>query len=151
MASSLLQEDHIQINGIVRDQFEAIALAAEPLLRDGSITEDFIEAAVERERVFPTGLPTKIGVALPHTEAKYVLKESISIVTLKNTVVFAGMGNPKESIPVNIVFLLAIQDPQKQLGVLQTIVTIIQNEKVLHKIKDAKDPKTIYNLIKTFL
>ena len=87
MASSLLQEDHIQINGIVRDQFEAIALAAEPLLRDGSITEDFIEAAVERERVFPTGLPTKIGVALPHTEAKYVLKESISIVTLKNTVV----------------------------------------------------------------
>ena len=151
MASSLLQEEHIQINGIVRDQFEAIALAAEPLLGDGSITEDFIEAAVERERVFPTGLPTKIGVALPHTEAKYVLKESVSIVTLKNTVVFAGMGNPKESIPVNIVFLLAIQDPQKQLGVLQTIVTIIQNEKVLHKIKDAKEAKTIYNLIKTFM
>jgi PTS system galactitol-specific IIA component len=148
---SLIKEDLIQINGLVGDQFEAIALAAQPLLRQGCITEEFVEAAVERERIFPTGLPTKIGVALPHTEAKYVLKESISIVTLKNTVVFAGMGNPKESIPVNIVFLLAIQDPQKQLGVLQTIVTIIQNEKVLQKIKDAKEAKTIYNLIKTFL
>ncbi|MBC3888483.1 PTS sugar transporter subunit IIA [Acetobacterium paludosum] len=148
---SLIHENLIQINCLVNDQFDAIALAAKPLLRQGYITEDFIEAAIERERTFPTGLPTKIGVALPHTEAKYVLRESISIVTLKNTIVFAGMGNPKESVPVQIVFLLAIKDPEKQLGILQTIVTIIQNEKVLHKIKDAKEPKTIYNLINTFL
>lgn len=149
--SSLIHIDRIQVNCMVNDQFDAIALAAKPLLAQGCITEDFVEAAVERERTFPTGLPTKIGVALPHTEAKYVLKESISIVTLKNTIVFAGMGNPKESIPVQIVFLLAINNPEKQLKILQTIITIIQNEKMLKKIKDAKEPQTIYNLIKTFL
>lgn len=148
---SLIHIDRIQVNCTVNDQFDAIALAAQPLLKQGCITEDFVEAAVERERTFPTGLPTQIGVALPHTEAKYVLKESISIVTLKNTIVFAGMGNPKESIPVQIVFLLAINDPEKQLKILQTIITIIQNEKMLKKIKAAKDPYTIYNLIKTFL
>jgi len=149
--SSLIHIDRIQVNCMVNDQFDAIALAAKPLLAQGCITEDFVEAAVERERTFPTGLPTKIGVALPHTKAKYVLKESISIVTLKNTIVFAGMGNPKESIPVQIVFLLAINNPEKQLKILQTIITIIQNEKMLKKIKDAKEPQTIYNLIKTFL
>lgn len=90
-------------------------------------------------------------MALPHTEAKYVLKESISILTLKNTIVFAGMGNPKESIPVQIVFLLAISNPEKQLRILQTIITIIQNEKMLKKIRDAKEPRDIYNLINTFL
>ncbi|WP_373481698.1 PTS sugar transporter subunit IIA [Acetobacterium sp.] len=148
---SLIHIDRIQIDCTVNDQFDAIALAARPLLEQGCITEDFVEAAVERERTFPTGLPTKIGVALPHTEAKYVLKESISIVTLKNTIVFAGMGNPKESIPVQIVFLLAINNPEKQLRILQTIITIIQNEKMLIKIKDAKEPQIIYNLIKTFL
>lgn len=148
---SLIRVDCIQVNCIVKDQFDAIALAAIPLLKQGFVTEDFVDAAVERERTFPTGLPTKIGVALPHTEAKYVQKESISIVTLKNTIVFAGMGNPKESIPVQIIFLLAINNPEKQLGVLQTIITIIQNEKVLQKIKNAKEPKTIYNLINTFL
>lgn len=148
---SLIYVDCIQVNCIVKDQFDAIALAAQPLLKQGFITDKFIDAAIERERTFPTGLPTKIGVALPHTEAKYVLKESISIVTLKNTIVFAGMGNPKESIPVQIIFLLAISNPEKQLGVLQTIITIIQNEKVLHKIKNAKETETIYNLIKTFL
>lgn len=148
---SLIDVDRIQVNCVVNDQFDAIALAAKPLLAQGCITEDFVEAVVERERTYPTGLPTKIGVALPHTEAKYVLKESISIVTLKNTIVFAGMGNPKESIPVQIVFLLAINDPEKQLKILQTIITIIQNEKMLKKIKDAKEPQIIYNLIKTFL
>ncbi|WP_296561729.1 PTS sugar transporter subunit IIA [uncultured Acetobacterium sp.] len=148
---SLIDVDRIQVNCVVNDQFDAIALAAKPLLAQGCITENFVDAVVERERTYPTGLPTKIGVALPHTEAKYVLKESISIVTLKNTIVFAGMGNPKESIPVQIVFLLAINDPEKQLKILQTIITIIQNEKMLKKIKDAKEPQIIYNLIKTFL
>jgi len=148
---SLIHIDRIQVNCTVKDQFDAIALAATPLLSQGCVTEDFIEAAVERERTFPTGLPTKIGVALPHTEAKYVLKESISIITLRNTIVFAGMGNPKESIPVQIIFLLAINNPEEQLKVLQTIITIIQNEKMLTKIKDAKEPQIIYNLIKTFL
>jgi len=148
---SLIQVDRIQVNCLVKDQFDAIALAAKPLLERGYVSEEFIDAAIERERVFPTGLPTKIGVALPHTVAKYVLKESISILTLKNTIVFAGMGNPKESIPVQIVFLLAINDPEKQLRILQTIITIIQNEKMLRKIRDAKEPRDIYNLIKTFL
>lgn len=148
---SLIHIDRIQVNCTVNDQFDAITLAATPLLKQGCITDDFVEAVMERERTFPTGLPTKIGVALPHTEAKYVLKESISIVTLKNTIVFAGMGNPKESVSVQIVFLLAINNPEKQLKILQTIITIIQNEKMLEKIKDAKEPQTIYNLIKTFL
>ena len=61
------------------------------------------------------------------------------------------MGNPKESIPVQIVFLLAISNPEKQLRILQTIITIIQNEKMLKKIRDAKEPQDIYNLINTFL
>lgn len=130
---SLIHIDRIQVNCLVKDQFDAIALAAKPLLEKGFITEEFIDAAIERERIFPTGLPTKIGaVFYPILRLKYVLNESISILTLKNTIVFAGMGNP-ESIPVQIVFLLAISNPEKQLRILQTIITIIQNEKMLKK------------------
>lgn len=149
--NSLIHEDLIQVNYLAKDQFTAIQMAVNPLEKKGFVNEEFLNAVMERERTFPTGLPTKVGVALPHTEAKYVKEESISILTLNKPIIFAGMGNPKESVPVEIIFLLAICNPEKQLGVLQTIITIIQNEKVLHKIKDAKEPKTIYNLIKTFL
>ena len=60
---SLIHIDRIQVNCLVKDQFDAIALAAKPLLEKGFFTEDFIDGEIERERIFPTGLPTKIGIA----------------------------------------------------------------------------------------
>lgn len=148
---SLINIDHIQVNLHAEDQFAAIKMAAKPLVEKGFVKEGFIEAVMEREKTFPTGLPTSIGVALPHTDAKHVLKEGISLVTLKKPVIFLGMGNPKEEVSVEIIFLLAINDPERQLGVLQTMITIIQNEKVLQKIKGAKNAKSIYNLINQFI
>lgn len=56
---SLIHIDRIQVNCLVKDQFDAIALAAKPIAGKGFITEEFIDAAIERERIFPTGLPTK--------------------------------------------------------------------------------------------
>lgn len=149
--ASLIHENRIQVNFFAEDQFAAIKMAADPLIKQGFVKEGFLEAVMEREKIFPTGLPTFIGVALPHTEAKYVINEGISIITLEKPVLFAGMGNPKEKVSAEIIFLLAIKNPEKQLGVLQTIITIIQNEKVLKRIKGAVMPKTIYNLINDFI
>jgi PTS system galactitol-specific IIA component len=60
------------------------------------------------------------------------------------------MGNPKEIVAVEIIILLAIKNPAKQLGILQKIITIIQNKEMLEKIKAAQDPERVYNLIRTF-
>jgi PTS system galactitol-specific IIA component len=79
-----------------------------------------------------------------------VIDEGISIAILKNPVEFRGMGNPKEIVKVEIIILLAIKNPAKQLGILQKIITIIQNKEMLEKIKAAQDPKRVYNLIRTF-
>ncbi|MGV8906793.1 MAG: PTS sugar transporter subunit IIA [Acetobacterium sp.] len=149
--ASLIQENRIQVNYFAKNQFAAIEMAAKPLIEQGFVSEGFFEAVMEREKNFPTGLPTSVGVALPHTEAKFVVNESISILTLEKPVVFAGMGNPKEEVQTEIIFLLAINNPVKQINILQTIITIIQNKKMLEHIKGARDPKTIYRLINQFL
>jgi len=149
--TSLIQENRIRVNYFAKDQFAAIEMAAKPLVEQGFVSEGFIEAVMEREKKFPTGLPTSVGVALPHTEAKFVVNESISILTLEKPVIFAGMGNPKEEVKTEIIFLLAINNPVKQINILQTIITIIQNKNMLKQIKGAEDPKTIYNLINQFL
>lgn len=148
---SLIQENRIEVNYFAKNQFEAIEMAAKPLKEQGYVSEGFVVAVMEREKNFPTGLPTSVGVALPHTEAGYVVNEGISILTLEKPIIFSGMGNPKEEVPVEIIFLLAINNPVKQINVLQTIVTIIQDEKVLQKIKGAENSKTIYNLINQFI
>lgn len=148
---SLIQKNRIKVNYFAKNQFEAISMAAKPLEEQGFVSEGFLAAVMEREKNFPTGLPTFIGVALPHTEAKFVVNEGISIITLEEPVIFSGMGNPKEEVQAKIIFLLAINNPVKQINVLQTIITIIQNKTMLQKIKDAQDPKSIYNLINQFI
>ncbi|MGD9475253.1 MAG: PTS sugar transporter subunit IIA [Eubacteriaceae bacterium] len=140
----------IQVNCQADNQIEAIEIAALPLLEKKMVKESFVAAVLEREKTFPTGLPTSIGVAIPHTDSKHVIDEGISIAILKNPVEFRGMGNPKEIVKVEIIILLAIKNPAKQLGILQKIITIIQNKEMLEKIKAAQDPKRVYNLIRTF-
>ena len=138
----LIDQKYIQINVEAADCFQAIEAAASPLLRDNKIDEGYITAACEREKIFPTGLPTSVGVAIPHAEPDNVLEEAVSLVTLKNPVIFHGMGAPDERIEVSIVFLL------KQIETLQKIVLMIQDEMVLQKIAGAKNPEWIYNLVK---
>ncbi|WKY47758.1 PTS sugar transporter subunit IIA [Eubacteriaceae bacterium ES3] len=140
----------IQVNCLAKSQLEAVKLAALPLYELNLVKESFTDAVLEREKSFPTGLPTEIGVALPHTDSIHVLEEGISILTLKDGVEFQEMGNPKKSVSVDIIFLLAIKNPAKQLGILQKIITIIQNKEILKKIKAADNPEKVYNLIKTF-
>lgn len=144
----LINQKYIQINVEAADCFQAIEAAASPLLRDNRIDEGYITAACEREKIFPTGLPTPVGVAIPHAEPDNVLEEAVSLITLKNPVVFHGMGAPEECIDVSIVFLLAIKDGEKQIETLQKIVLMIQDEIVLQKIAGAKNPEWIYNLVK---
>ncbi|WKY44522.1 PTS sugar transporter subunit IIA [Eubacteriaceae bacterium ES2] len=141
----------IQVNCQASNQIEAIKLAAGPLFEKKMVKESFVDAVLEREKTFPTGLPTSIGVAIPHTDSKHVIDEGISIVTLKKPVDFKGMGNPKEIVAVEIIILLAIKNPAKQLGILQKIITIIQNKEMLEKIKAADDPEKVHNLIRTFI
>ncbi|MEF9917721.1 MAG: PTS sugar transporter subunit IIA [Eubacterium sp.] len=137
----------IQLHVKAANRFEAIEAAAFPFILNHFVKDDFVKAVCQREREFPTGLPTKIGVAIPHAEPEHVIEEAISIAVLEKPVIFHGMGAPEEKIEAAILFLLAIKDGEKQIEWLQKIVMMIQDEMVLHKIIGAKNEETIYNLI----
>lgn len=143
----IIEKNHIQVNVEAADCFEAIEIAAAPLLLDHKITEDYVKAACKREKEFPTGLPTVIGVAIPHAEPEFVKEEAIALMTLKNPVIFHGMGAPEEEIKTSLVFLLAIKDGERQIKTLQRIVAMIQDEMVLQKITGANSSEKIYNLL----
>ncbi|MEG0377922.1 MAG: PTS sugar transporter subunit IIA [Eubacterium sp.] len=145
-----IEKKYIQIDVEAADCFEAIEMAAAPLVLDGKITEDYVRAACKREEEFPTGLPTVIGVAIPHAEPEFVKEEAIGLITLKKPVMFHGMGAPEEEIETSVVFLLAITDGERQIKMLQKIVLMIQDEMVLQKITGANSPEKIYNLINEF-
>ncbi|MFD2829985.1 PTS sugar transporter subunit IIA [Corticicoccus populi] len=117
----------------------------------GYVKESYLEALSEREKVYPTGIQTEhLGVAIPHTDSIHVNKESIGVAVLNTPVSFSHMGMPDETVDAEIIFMLAIQKPDRQLGVLQIITGLMQNKEMLMKIRNAEDEKAIISTIKDY-
>ena len=97
----------------------------------------------------PTGLPLgyALNVAIPHTDPEHVLKPGIALAVLEQPVNFANMEDPDEAVPVGFVFLLAINDKDKQIDMLQEIMDTIQSEAALASLRNAKTTEDIAAVI----
>ncbi|HCS93737.1 MAG: PTS sugar transporter subunit IIA [Bavariicoccus seileri] len=123
--------------------FEAINKEA---LKQKFVTPTFLSKLTEREQTFPTGIPLeKIGAAIPHTDAECVSEEFIAIVTVKKPVDFKSMEDGVTIVPARIIFVLALNQPHAQLEMLQSLMGVLQNEKLLEKLLEASDKTTFFN------
>lgn len=130
---------------------EALEFLASKLYEHDLVVENYIEAILAREEEYPTGLPAKINVAIPHTDSKYVNETSVSVGILNNSVKFKSMENPDNELDVQIIIMLAIKDSSKQLDFLQNVISLIQDEKALEKIIASKEKNTIKNILGKYL
>lgn len=118
----------------------------------GIAKETYVDALKEREKNFPTGIIINedgLALALPHTSVDYVNKSAISIATLKNPVKFNVMGGAEDEFcSVNIVFMLAVDDPNAHLEQLQRIVQIFQDSQFLEDLTNADNPEKVIDIFK---
>ncbi len=147
----ILNEKLITLNIYAKDREDVLRKMSEKLLEHGYVNKDFTDAIIEREKNFPTGLQTKsIGVAIPHTDSKYVNNNSIAIGILDKPIVFQNMGSDDES-EISIIFMLAIKEPNEQLSMLKKLISIFQDDYALVKILNAKNELEILGIVKSFL
>ncbi|WNS81027.1 PTS sugar transporter subunit IIA [Domibacillus sp. DTU_2020_1001157_1_SI_ALB_TIR_016] len=136
-----LQANHRSSSAVIEHLFEK-------LHTHQYVKESFLEAVLKREEIYPTGLPlSKMGVAIPHTDSEHVLKPAIAVSVLQNPVVFNMMGSPDTQISVDIVLMLAISDPKKQLAMLQRLMNVFQDEQAMEAIKNAEAEEKIVELL----
>lgn len=134
------------------DANAALGILADRLYEYGFVKDRFKEAIKEREKKFPTGLPTiNIGVAIPHTDAEHVNMPAIAIGVLKSPLVFQMMGMPEDAIPVDIIFMMAIKEPHAQLEMLQKLMSIIEKERVLIRMKQCVSPTQVVDIFLEFM
>lgn len=115
----------------------------------GYCRSSYIQALKDREMEFPTGIDIDgVGVAMPHTDVSHVNRAGIGIATLKKPVAFVHMATDDTPVPVRVVFMLAVDDPQKHLEKIQDILAVIQDKKTLEIIIKAEKPEDIINIIK---
>jgi len=128
----------------ITEQKELLEYMAKCLHESGNVNEIFIKEVVNREQKFPTGLQIEdIGVAIPHSDIEHVNNPAVAMAVLKEPVGFYSMENSEKIVAVNIVFMLAINDGNKQLELLQEITSLIQSKDTMNNIIKADTKEEI--------
>jgi len=134
--TQLLHPSCVLLDCEFKSSDEVIHAVGSKLFEGGFVKTSFIQAAIERENQLPTGLPLAGGInaAIPHTEIEHVLKPALGMATLKNEVNFRNMISPKETVPVRLVFLLALDKPKAQIEMLQEVADVLQNPELVKNL-----------------
>lgn len=144
-----LNEELVFRNVQAKTDSEVLAFLASEMYKKNYVKEEYIQAIQEREKEYPTGLPsTPPGIAIPHANYEMVNKTTLAIATLKDPVLFHNMENNNEQLPLQIVIMMAIGEPHGQVEMLQKIVGIIQDEPLRQEMIRAGNDTELLELLK---
>jgi PTS system galactitol-specific IIA component len=144
----LLRKELVNVNLEASSKEDLLRKLANEFLDEGLVKPSFPQAILDREAVYPTGLPAvAFDIAIPHCAASNVNETSMAVATLAHPVEFQQMGSAEITLHPEVVFMLAIQDPDKQLETLQKIMAVIQDRELLENIRAAKNADELYGLL----
>ncbi|MDR2785904.1 MAG: PTS sugar transporter subunit IIA [Treponema sp.] len=144
----ILKVDCIIENLKAATKEEALATMGQFLFFKGYVKDSFQAAILERERLYPSGLPMEgHKIVIPHTDAEHVNESVILFAKLDRPVEFSSMGDPDEKIPVQLVSMFALKE-KKQIGfLLDVLINTYSDNDTLDAILKASSAKEIYNIL----
>ncbi|VYT81521.1 PTS sugar transporter subunit IIA [Clostridium tertium] len=130
---------------------DILSFLADKLKEEGYAKEGYKEAILKREVEYPTGLPAEIKIAIPHCDHTLVNESAIAVGVLNNTVNFQAMDDPSKTLDVQIVIMLALDEPHGHIEMLQKIVQLIKSSDDLKKIIEATSDEDVLQVINNYL
>ncbi len=147
-----LREENILVQAIAESREEIIVQLGSLLFEHGLVKDTFVQAVLDREKTYPTGLQTSIlGFAIPHTDTEHVNSPALAIATLRQPVVFQAMGDPDKSVSVRVVMMLAISDPKAVVHVLRKVISILEDSEALTGLLGASSQEEIRRIVHTHI
>jgi PTS system galactitol-specific IIA component len=133
-----IEERNILVKASAASSADIIRQLGALLYNNGFVKDTYVQAVLDREQVYPTGLQTSVlGFAIPHTDTEHVNKPALAVATLERPVIFRAMDDPGVEIPVNIVMMLAISDPESVVNVLRKVISILEDQPALLRLTHA--------------
>lgn len=140
-------KDVILLNQQAKSATDALTMLATELERADVVKETYLQGILKREASFPTGLNTPTGgVAIPHTDADKVNEPQIGFMQLNEPVKFKQMGD-NANVEAQLIFMLAVNDPNKQLSMLQKLMRMFQSELIMNSLKEVASIKEFKQII----
>lgn len=142
--------DLIILNFEAKNKQQVIKELGNRVLQKGFITTDFIESVLKREDEFPTGLEFEIPIAIPHI-GEHCNQSFLSFAILQKPVGFLPMDGSDKELPVEIVFLFGITNPQDQVEVLKKIIFAFRDGANLKRLKESKGATQAFEILNDML
>jgi PTS system galactitol-specific IIA component len=143
-----LHPDLVVLGLEAKDSTEAIQKLASLLHFKGYVKDSYVNAVLEREKKFPTGLIFEDGqIALPHTDAEHCINPAIAVGILKQPVDFFEMATLDSVVHTDLIFLLSIKVPEDQVEWLARLVNLFQHPGFLNNLKGKSSAQECYELL----
>ena len=144
LLESLLENNSIALSQKAETWEEAVEKCMLPLINSNAVERRYLEAIIKKTNELGPFYILAPGLAMPHERPeKGVNKDSFSFVTLKESVKFP------DGQEVDILIGLAATSTDIHNGeAIPQIVSIFDDEDAFEKIREAKIPEDIYEIIK---
>lgn len=124
---------------------DAIRLGCEPLLRDGTITEEYVLSIIESIKQHGPYIVITPMVAIPHStqEAGGVNGTKISFMKVDNVVKFDENDSTYDA---KLFFTLAAKDPTEHMENLQKLMELLMKDNVIDELLAAKSDEDLLDI-----
>lgn len=147
MLKDLLTKQHIQFVEEVGDWKEAIKLAAKPLLDNGYITNEYIQAMIDNVMIMGSYIVIAPGIALPHARPEHGVKKiGMSFLKIKNGCLFSE----KEEHRVYVLIVLAAIDNETHLKALSQLTKLLSDKENMSVLFSANSAEEVFTLIEAY-
>jgi PTS system mannitol-specific IIC component len=139
-SSAVLRKENIKVHLKSTDKFEAIRLAGRLLVDGGYVSEEYIEAMVEREKELTTYIGQ--GIAIPHgvgAAKKNIIKSGMVVLQYPEGISFNG------ELAYILVGIAGVGD--EHLGILSNLAMVIEDadENMINKLRSTEEVEYIYS------
>ena len=133
----------IEIGVEASDWQDAVRKTGEVLVRNGRVKPEYVEDMIETVHKLGPYIVLGPGLAMPHAKrGDRVLNSGVGIVTLKEPIFFGNKAND----PGKVVVGLAGANDDIHLDIMQTIVEIFDDEKMVDVIAACKEEQQIADI-----
>lgn len=146
LKEALIENNSISLQCEAKDWKDAIKIGTDLLEKSGAITEEYYKAIIDNTQKYGPYYIIVPGVAMPHARPESgVKKDSFSLVTLKEPVVFEIDGE-KEEVYILVTLAATSSENHNEFGIVQ-VANLFEEEENVEKIRSANNIEQILNLI----
>ena len=145
MLQELIARDRVAFAESFTSWEEAVSAAAQPLIRDGAIEQEYVDAIIACIKEYGPYIVIAPDIALPHAKGGVGVKEtSIAFLKVKQPVHFSDSAEHD----ARLLFVLASVDDNAHLDMLQKLVDVLSDEAFVERLLDVDSVDGLIGLLK---